>query len=422
MGRQVLTTGFIQRKNTDAHGQAIIKERNLKRLFDLIYMEKEISRAALAEKTKLSPTTVTTLIDEMISSGLVITSGIENSTRIGRKAILIRINPDRLQIPTIAWEREGFRYALYDLTCNELESFYLPVFEHVNYAETLHDLIIQRSKGINRERLGPLCISIPAIVDVKTHKITSTVVDVNGQEDFLLNIRDTFVTRPVVIGNESAFYAYAEKAFALEKKADNVIYINVNVGVGAGIIYKGKIYRGSFGMAGEFGHTSVDMNGPVCSCGNRGCIERLISTPRIVERAVKAALSANDSHLMEICRGDLSHVTLRHVAEAFLTKDRAVTEAMEEVATILAFGINNVVRIFDPEIIVIGGGIEMFGPMFLDMVKEAIRSRGSLVIASKVEIIYTKLPSTCKNRGAAKYYVDKIMRIIERREEDVIIC
>ncbi|PKL26991.1 MAG: hypothetical protein CVV46_14015 [Spirochaetae bacterium HGW-Spirochaetae-2] len=422
-GERVLTTtGFIRRKNTDVQSQIIIKERNLRRLFDLIYSHGEISRAALATKTKLSPTTVSTLVDEMIESGLLESCGVENSNRIGRKAILLRVNPSRLQIPTIAWERDGFRYSLYDLACNELESYFFPFGSNINYAEQLHDLILRKSKGIDQSRLGALCISIPAVVDAHTHKIISTVLDVRGQEDFLVDIRKHFLARPVVIGNESAFYAYAEKEFSLSVRAENVIYINVNVGVGAGIIYRGKIYRGSFGMAGEFGHTSVDMNGPLCSCGNRGCLERLISLPRIIERVVNAVEADSDSLLHGICRGNLTSVTLEQIAQAFKHSDPTVVAEMDQVALILSVGINNVIRIFDPEIVVVGGGVEVFGPVFLEMVKRYITQNGSSVLTSGVKIIYTQLPPTCKSMGAAKYYIDNIMRITERKEEDVIVC
>ena len=400
----------------------MVKERNLKRLFDLIVLEKEISRAHLAHKTKLSPTTVSTLIDEMIEHGLIMTSGIEQSTRIGRKGILLKINPERLRIPTIAWERKGFRFILFDLACNQLESFYFPFSDHSNYVELLHYLILEKSKEINQETLGPLCITIPAVVDTKTHKIISTVLDVKDQEDFLVDIRKVFVARPVIIGNESAFYAYAEKEFVLNRKIQNLIYININVGVGAGIIYRGKIYRGSFGMAGEFGHTSVDMNGPLCSCGNRGCLERLISLPRIIERAVATVKSAQTTILRDICGGDFENVTLEQVAQSFCQKDPGVLSAMKETAEILAFGINNVLRIFDPEIVVIGGGVEIFGDDFLTLVKESVSRNGTSILSSGVQIIYTQLSPTCKNRGAAKYYIDNIMGITKQREEEVIIC
>jgi len=416
------TTGFIQKSGEEVRSQPMMKERNLKRLFDLIVLKKEISRAQLATKTTLSPTTVSTLIDEMIKNGLVVTSGIEQSTRIGRKGILLKINSERLRIPTIAWERKGFRFILYDFLCNELESFYFPISEDSNYVELLHNLILEKLKKFDQETLGPLCITIPAIIDTKTHKIISTVLDVKGQEDFLVDIRKIFVTRPIIIGNESNFYAYAEKEFVLKRNVQNLIYINVNVGVGAGIIYKGKIFRGSFGMSGEFGHTSVDMNGPLCSCGNRGCLERLISTPRIIERAITSVKSANTTKLLELCSGNLEHVNIEQVAEAFIQKDKGVITAMEETAIILAFGINNILRIFDPEIVVIGGGIEIFGDDFLALVKEAVAQNGSNIFSSGVQIIYTKLSPTCKNRGVAKYYIDNIMSITKQHKQEVIIC
>lgn len=415
-------TGFIQPNTKEIRSQLMVKERNLKRIFDLLIAEKKISRAAIASKTKLSPTTVSTLTDEMIGIGLVKISGVEKTKKIGRKAILLEVNAKRLQIPTIAWERSGFRYILYDLACNELESLYFPLSGKGNYAELLHDLIIEKSKGIDTEMLGPICITIPAIVDAKSLKITSTVLDFKGQEDFLVDVKNIFIASPVIIGNESVFYAYAEKEFALDRKAQNIIYININVGVGAGIIYRGKIYRGSFGMAGEFGHTTVDINGPLCSCGSRGCLERLISTPRILERVVAAVKKAQSTILYELCEGKLDQVTLEQVAQAFIAKDEGVVLAMKETAEILGFGINNVLRIFDPETIVVGGGIEIFGEDFLTMLKNSMASNGSTVITSGVQIVYTKLPPTCKNRGAAKYYIDKILRITEQREEEVIIC
>lgn len=414
--------GLIQQNVAELNNQLRIKERNMKRLFDLIYAHGKISRAQLAAMTKLSPTTVSSLVDEMIANEIVIASGMEDTNRIGRKAILLQINPDKLQIPTIAWERTGFKYVLYDLACNELERLYMSHSQSANYAQELHNIITSKSKLIKPDRLGALCITLPAVVDVHMHRIISTVLDVQGQEDFLPHIKDHFLVRPVVVGNESAFYAYAEKEFALSSPAENVMYINVNIGVGAGIIYRGKIYRGSFGMAGEFGHMSVDMNGPVCSCGNRGCLERLISTPRIVERAVQEASQDRRSLLYTFCEGDLESATLDQVAQAFIAGDPAVSRAIEQSAEILSFGIANAIRIFDPEILIIGGGIEILGPKFLEMVRRMVNMNGTSVLASSARIDYTKLDPICKTRGAAKYYIDNLMRMTTINEEDVIVC
>lgn len=417
-----VVTGFIQKQNPEPENQLLIKETNLKRLFHLIYNHQEISRAELATLTKLSPTTVSVLVEELISSGLVYMSGIGKTNKIGRKPVMLKINGERLQIPTIAWERTGFRYVLFDLLCNELESFFTPHDELVDYAEELHHLITQESKHLDETKLGAMCLSIPAVVDPVTKRIVSTVLDVTDNDDFLIKINGKFPNVPIIIGNESAFYAYAENVFVLSIRAQNLIYINVNDGVGVGIIHEGDIYRGSFGMAGEFGHMSIDMNGPLCSCGNRGCIERLISIPRIIENITIELENGNHSAIETYCGGNYGIISLDMVARAFQATDLLVTEILKKTALQLSFGINNLVRIFDPETIVIGGGIELFGPDFLEIVKDLVNRQGEMKLPNEVDIRYTELPPAFKNKGAARYYIDNVMRFTVNRDRDVIVC
>jgi len=411
----LITTGFIKQDSGALKNQLLLKERNLKQLFDLIVTEGEISRAALASKTGLSPTTVSALTAELMESGLIVSSGIDKSNRLGRRALLFRVNPDRLQLPTFAFERFGFRYILYDLAFNELENIFFPIEENTDYIANLPNLIQQNSKLLDLSKCAAVCVILPAIVDLKGHKIISTVLNVGNQHDLFDSLSHIFKTRPIVVGNESAFYAYAEKEFVINRKVQNLVYININVGVGAGLVYQGKIYRGSFGMAGEFGHTSIDMNGPLCVCGNRGCLERLISTTQIVERfkAIKGEkLSAQESQSL----------TLEKVAEAFIAHDPQGVQVMREVASIIAFGMKNVLRIFDPEVIVVGGGIEIFGPAFLEMLKEFLTNGGTSIFRIEAEVRYTELTIACKNRGAAKYYVDNIMNIMQQQAKEVIFC
>lgn len=405
----MITTGFIRQDSGTLKNQLLQKEQNLKQLFDLILTEGEISRASLTAKTGLSPTTVSALTGELVESGLVISCGIDKRSSVGRKALLFRVNPDRLQIPTFAFEQFGLRYALYDLAFNELESLYFPITEKdTNYIKALPNKVRKSSKKLDESKCGAVCVILPAIVDLKGDKIISTVLNLDTQNDLLESIGEIFETRPIMVGNESAFYAYAEKEFVIGGEIQNLIYVNINVGVGAGLIYQGKIYRGSFGMAGEFGHTSVDMDGPLCVCGNRGCLERLINITQIVEQ-VKAAKG-------------LETLTFEGAAELFLAKDPKVVAVMEKVASIVAFGVKNILRIFDPEVVVIGGGIEIFGPRFLEMIEENLTNGGSSLIAIKAEIRYTELTIACKNRGAAKYYTDNLMHIIEQIEEEIIFC
>ncbi|MGI6480320.1 MAG: ROK family transcriptional regulator [Sphaerochaetaceae bacterium] len=412
----MVTTGFIRQDSGALKNQLLLKEQNLKLLFDLIMTKGEISRAALTSMTGLSPTTVSSLTGELLESGLIIKSGIDKSRAIGRKALLFRVNAKRLQIPTFAFEQFGLRYALYDLAFNELESNYFPIKEgDSDYIKNLPKFVKESSKLLDHSRSGAVCVILPAIVDLKGHKIISTVLNIKTQSDFFESIGEIFKTRPIIVGNESAFYAYAEKEFVIGGEVENLIYVNINVGVGAGLIYQGKIFRGSFGMAGEFGHTSVDMEGPQCVCGNRGCLERLINTTQIVERVKKTKEG-------ELSGEELGALTFDGVARLFLDGDSKVVTVMEEVASIIAFGIKNILRIFDPEVVVIGGGVEIFGPRFLEMVKQELANGGTSLIAIEAEVRYTELTIACKNRGAAKYYTDNLMHIIEQGEEEIIFC
>ncbi len=212
------------------------------------------------------------------------------------------------------------------------------------------------------------------------------------------------------------------KKFVLSSQAQNLIYVDINEGVGVGIIYQGEIYRGAFGMAGEFGHTSIDMNGPLCSCGNRGCLERLISTPWIIENIVRELDGETAAFIDIYGDGVTDKIDFGMVARAFRESDPVAMQILSKTALQLSFGINNITRIIDPEIIVIGGGIEILGSAFLDLVIADVHRNGALMLPSEVEIRYTELPPEYKNKGSAKYYIDNIMKFTVNKEKELIIC
>lgn len=402
--------------------QQLIKEANIKQVFDLIFKHKKISRAEIAHRTKLSPTTISTLVDELIASDLVISSGAGKSTTSGRKPIMLEVNKKRAQILCAGWKKKGFTYSLFDLGCNEIESFDVPLSSNADYAGELFSAIFDSAKLLDESKLLAVCISIPAIVDFKTKKIISTVLDIKKNNNFLLRTKDRFPDIPVVIGNESAFYAYAEKEFSLKKAVSNLIFININEGVGAGIVFGDEIFRGAYGMAGEFGHMSIDMNGPECVCGNRGCLERLVNRSTIMQRIAYAIETGGKSVVQQLTDNDLKKLNLKIVRQALENKDELVTDIIEDISRKVAFGINNIISIFNPEVVVLGGGIEELGPMFLDMVKANIKITGFRKLVSNVSIKYSKLTGNYENKGAAKYFMDNIFKLTINTGKETYIC
>ena len=188
----------------------------------------------------------------------------------------------------------------------------------------------------------------------------------------------------IYLKNNSGLIALAEKEFGGHEHPENLISVDIDDGVGAGILIDGEIYDGS-GMAGEFGHISVDFNGKHCKCGSYGCLELYSSMPAILDATkVKSA---------------------KEVKKLSGEKEK---EALKKAAHALAFGINNIVNLLDPELIVIGGSVRETGDAFLNPVKECF-SEISLIKNKK--IVYSSLKENPVALGGARYSFDKLFSI-----------
>lgn len=418
----MIVIGCNKNKDNGLTNQQLIKETNQKRIFSLIYHNNGISRAKLAQRTGLSPTTVSVLVDELIDSGLVITKGAGIKATSGRKPIMLEVNNSKYQIACITWRKSEFQYSLYDLKCKEIESISAPVTQDDDIAQSIYNIVTNQSQKLESHKLLALCISIPAIIDYKTKNIISTVLDIHSDYDFVPEIKRWFPDTPIMIGNESAFYAYGEKEYSSTVPVDNLVYININDGVGAGIVYNGEIFKGSYGTAGEFGHMSIDMNGPQCSCGNKGCIERLINFQAIISRVQQEILAGGYSVVKVYCDGNLDNISFEMICKALDEDDALVAEIIDDIAKKLAFGINNVISIFNPEEVVIGGGMEKLGDKFINNVRKKTKITGFRKLVSDVKIHYTRLQGNAENKGAAKYFIDNIFRPTESINSQTIIC
>jgi predicted NBD/HSP70 family sugar kinase len=175
----------------------------------------------------------------------------------------------------------------------------------------------------------------------------------------------------------------------LQPLPEDFIFVHIGRGVGAGIIRKGEIYTGAHMRAGEFGHISVDWQGPKCSCGNRGCLEKYISLNRIAEGGKQ-----------------LGFATLEELAEAYRQGDKIAVALMENKAQLLAVGISNMLTMQPVKHIVIGGAICRFGDDFLWAVRDAVQALGFRKYMNLLTVTYTKNPAGNGALGAFWNYMD----------------
>ncbi|HEY6338660.1 MAG TPA: ROK family protein [Candidatus Sulfotelmatobacter sp.] len=172
---------------------------------------------------------------------------------------------------------------------------------------------------------------------------------------------------PVKVDNDANAAALAETIWGAARGYRYVFYATVGTGIGTGIVLDGRIYHGRTGAAGEGGHVTIDYRGPQCPCGKHGCIEVLAAGPAIARRARAriAAESARDSALLTLAQGNVDSISSETVGKAYAAGDALATEILQETAELLTIWLGTIVDLFDPDVLVVGGGVAaMLNPFF----------------------------------------------------------
>ena len=191
---------------------------------------------------------------------------------------------------------------------------------------------------------------------------------------------------PTYLGNDANLAALGEWRFGVEKKVANLIYITVSTGIGGGIIADGKLYTGACGVAGEIGHMTIDVNGPKCNCGSTGCWETLASGTALAREAVKQITEGAKTSIIELVNGDISKIDARIVDLAAKQGDRLAQELISQLAYYFGVGLANLVNIFNPELILVGGGVAKMGDLLLQPAIKVVKERAFSTSANAVEI------------------------------------
>jgi glucokinase len=189
-------------------------------------------------------------------------------------------------------------------------------------------------------------------------------------------LRDALVARlglPVVVENDANASAWAEVWVGSGRGVDNVVVVNLGTGIGGAVVLGGRLHRGRYGLAGEFGHMTVVPGGHRCECGNRGCWEQYASGNAVTREARELVRSESPVArvLHQAVGGDVRLITGPLVSELASKGDRACVELLEEVGTWLGTGLANLAAAFDPELFIIGGGVSEAGELLLGPARSA---------------------------------------------------
>lgn len=362
--------------------QALVREINLSLIMQRLFEHTSLSRAALAELTGLNKSTVSSLVQELQDMNFLREAG-RLSGSVGRPSVMLELNPDAGIIISAELGVDYISVKSADFGANILRAQHEPMDPAIPQETILERVIALLRDSVTHsnqrtaanQRLLGIALGVPGLVDQDT-----------GDLLFAPNLRwkdvalkrqlsAAFPSVPLFVENEANLAALGEYFYGAAKGYDDVLYISTGVGLGGAIVRRGQIVRGKTGFAAEFGHMTVDPNGALCNCGNRGCWETQVSQ-RALFQHIRAAVEAGQaSALVAATGGTLDRLTLPLIVDAARAGDLAAQAGITAVGRSLGIGIASLINALNPDLVVLGGMFSLAGDLILPLIEAEIAQR-----------------------------------------------
>ncbi len=381
----------------------LLRDLNQSIVFNLIMEHSSISRTDLARRSDLPAATITRIVGEFLSAGLISERATEES-RGGRPPVFLSINPSAGYVVGIKLREDSMTIAICDLSCTIIYS----VDEPIDGEAIPHRVVAAMAEGVKR------CVSAASI---PMSKVLGLGVGMSGLIDSvrgicrysaILDWRDVelgaaleFKLRlPVRIDNDVNTLAVAERYFGAGRDVANFLLLTLGRGIGLGIVIGGEIYRGSSGGAGEFGHMTIDpsVDAPVCNCGKRGCLEAIASDYGIL----RAAVGTDPGHHVEDAIGSL--------IERAQQGDAEIRAIFTRAGNALGIALANLTNLFDPARVLIGGKGLRAGELLLEPMRAMLPLHRFGAAYESIELVPQTVDDVSWARGAASLLLYEVFR------------
>lgn len=234
---------------------------------------------------------------------------------------------------------------------------------------------------VDIDKIAAIGIGSPGPLDAKEGKIITTPNLPFKNFNVVNPLRDKF-NIPVYLDNDANAAAIGEYVFGAGKGTNNMVFITVSTGIGGGAVLNGKIYRGNTSNALEIGHTTLEKDGPLCNCGNYGCAEALASGTAIGRAAREEVAKGVDTSLVAY-----EDITAYEVFKEAEKGDKIAKKVLDKALSYLGICVANVIASFDPEMVIIGGGVSKGGNIVFERVKEVVNERCFKAMAESTKIV-----------------------------------
>lgn len=359
------------------------KEHNRNLVLKTIFEHESISRAEIARITSLTRTTVSDIVADLITEGLVDEIGMGESIG-GKSPILLSLVEDSRYLIGLDLAHNQFRGAIVNLRGKIRELVTLPVnSDNGEAALAMVYEILDRLINASTVPLVGIGIGTPGLVNIAEGMVVNAV-NLDWQDLPLASLMEERYHLPVSILNDSQAAAMGEYTYGRGRTAEsNLIVINARHGIGAGIIIQGQLFHGDGGGAGEIGHVVVvPEGGLLCRCGNRGCLETVASAQALVKKAQAIRSQAAQTQLPQ----QSQEITLDMIEKAYRNGDPSVCQAVLQTGRFLGMAISNLVGTLNIRNIILTGDMTRFGTPWLEAIREMITTTTLSRLAQETQI------------------------------------
>jgi len=398
-----------------------VKSFNKHAALDLIrFSAGGLSRTDLADRMGLTRAAVSLIVNDLLKSDVVLEAEAQ-SIPSGRPPVMLEINPKAGLVGAVDMGATHLSIALTDFTAR--------IIHEAEYSFNIKDgpeacltqanqnlLMLLESQGLSISDLTAVGIGVPGPVITEAGIVVAPPIMPGWDRYPIRATLEKMWKCPVTLNNDAELGALGEWAYGAGRGEKNIAYIKVGSGIGAGLMLNQQIYGGTTGAAGEIGHLTIEENGPLCNCGNHGCLEAFAGGHAIAEQGRELVKSGKRTLLSDI---SLEKITAHEVAEAARRGDIHAQEILRRAGIFIGIAIAGLINLFNPSIVIIGGSVAQSGDTLTASIRQAVRERAMRASEQSVRITTAMLGRRSVLIGATVQAINVAIHIAAEHKKNI---
>ncbi|MUV36882.1 Glucokinase [Lentibacillus sp. JNUCC-1] len=381
----------------------LMKSVNKSLVLNKIRINQPISRAQIAKDTKLTPPTVSSIVRELIAEELVIESVLGESQG-GRKPTMLLINDDAFYVIGVEAGPDKMSCTACNLAGKVIErTDATSIAAPISKEQFLSDMIGKIQSVLDAlpepDKVLGIGVAMHGVVDVDKG-LSLVAPNLDLRDIPVADVLEERFNTIVKVENDVRAMALGESWFSAGQHKGSMLMVNMDSGVGAGLVIDGKLYHGAADLAGEVGHMTIDLNGEVCSCGNKGCFQTFASEQAVVERA--KAEKRKQGPITE------DQLTIYDIHKQAATGDEVFAQVLRETGHIIGVALTNLIHVINPDCIILGGSVSRTESIILPEITHTIEERGLTQEAKATKVTTASFGENATTMGAASLLLTEL--------------